>query len=170
MRPEVGHLLALGPWVEGSPLGSRDRRVGWRLRARGGEIQAEGIDGRRFAGRLGTPNRPGRKHPLPVALLELPGARCPISGAVIQIRDWNPPTLLWQAEGAFEQALDAARRQNTRPFELRAAMSLSRLWQQQGKQQEARELLAPIYDWFTEGFDTVDLQAAKALLAVLTLP
>ena len=60
--------------------------------------------------------------------------------------------------------LDVARRQEAKALELRAAMSLSRLWQQQGKRAEARELLAPIYSWFTEGFDTADLQEAKALL------
>ena len=60
-----------------------------------------------------------------------------------------------------------AHRQEAKSLELRAAMSLSRLWQQQGKQAEARTLLAPIYGWFTEGFDTADLQEAKALLGQL---
>ena len=60
-----------------------------------------------------------------------------------------------------------ARRQEAKSLELRAAMSLSRLWQQQGKRQEAYDLLAPIYHWFTEGFDTADLQDARALLAEL---
>jgi predicted ATPase len=60
-----------------------------------------------------------------------------------------------------------ARRQQAKAWELRAAMSLSRLWQRQGKGAEARALLAPIYSWFTEGFDTVDLQEAKALLEAL---
>jgi predicted ATPase len=69
-----------------------------------------------------------------------------------------------QAEECFQQALAVARRQQARSWELRAAMSLSRLWQQQGKRTEARELLAPIYAWFTEGFDTLDLQEARALL------
>ncbi len=69
-----------------------------------------------------------------------------------------------EAEGCFQQALDVARRQCAKAWELRAAMSLGRLWQQQGKRAAARELLAPIYGWFTEGFDTADLQAAKALL------
>ena len=72
-----------------------------------------------------------------------------------------------QAEACFQQALDVARRQQAKSLELRAAMSLSRLWQQQGKRAEARELLAPIYGWFTEGFDTADLQEAKALLEEL---
>jgi predicted ATPase len=69
-----------------------------------------------------------------------------------------------QAETCFQQALAIARRQQAKSRELRAAMSLSRLWQQQGKRAEARELLASIYGWFTEGFDTTDLQEAKALL------
>jgi predicted ATPase len=69
-----------------------------------------------------------------------------------------------QAEACFQQALTVARRQQAKSWELRAALSLSRLWQQQGKRAEARELLAPIYRWFTEGFDTLDLQEAKALL------
>ena len=68
----------------------------------------------------------------------------------------------------FQQALDIARRQQAKSWELRAAMSLSRLWQQQGKRAAARELLAPIYGWFTEGFDTADLQDAKALLDALS--
>ena len=73
-----------------------------------------------------------------------------------------------QAECCFHQALDAARRQEAKSFELRAAMSLARLWQRQGKRDEARELLAPIYAWFTEGFDTADLQEAQALLETLS--
>jgi class 3 adenylate cyclase/predicted ATPase len=72
-----------------------------------------------------------------------------------------------EAEEHLQQALDVARRQQAKSLELRAAMSLSRLWQQQGKCTEAYELLAPIYGWFTEGFDTVDLQEAKALLEEL---
>jgi predicted ATPase len=72
-----------------------------------------------------------------------------------------------QAEACFQQALAIARRQQAKSWELRAAMSLSRLWQQQGKRAEARELLAPIYGWFTEGFDTADLQDTKALLEEL---
>jgi predicted ATPase len=68
------------------------------------------------------------------------------------------------AETCFQQSLDIARCQQAKSLELRAAMSLGRLWQQQGKRQEARALLAPIYGWFTEGFDTADLQEAKALL------
>lgn len=58
-----------------------------------------------------------------------------------------------------------ARRQQAKSWELRVAMSLSRLWQQQGQRQEAHALLAPLYGWFTEGFDTTDLQEAKTLLA-----
>jgi len=69
-----------------------------------------------------------------------------------------------QAEACFVQALDVARRQQAKSLELRAAMSLSRLWQQHGKRAAAHELLAPLYGWFTDGFDTADLQEAKALL------
>jgi len=69
-----------------------------------------------------------------------------------------------EAETCFRQALDSARRQEAKSLELRAAMSLSRLWQQQGKRVEAYEMLAPVYGWFTEGFDTADLREARALL------
>jgi TOMM system kinase/cyclase fusion protein len=75
---------------------------------------------------------------------------------------------LEEVETCFHQALDVARRQEAKALELRAAMSLSRLWQQQGKRAEARQLLAPVYSWFTEGFDTADLQEAKALLEELS--
>ncbi len=73
-----------------------------------------------------------------------------------------------QAEACFHRAIDVARRQQARAWELRAAMSLSRLWQQQGKGRQARELLAPLYGWFTEGFGTADMQEAKALLEQLS--
>jgi predicted ATPase len=72
-----------------------------------------------------------------------------------------------QVETCFAHALAVARRQQARSLELRAATSLARLWQHQGKRAEAYELLAPIYGWFTEGFDTADLQEAKALLEEL---
>jgi predicted ATPase len=72
-----------------------------------------------------------------------------------------------EAEACFQQALDIARRQQAKSLELRAAMSLSRLWQQQDKGREALQMLAEVYDWFTEGFDTPDLQEAQALLAAL---
>jgi predicted ATPase len=73
-----------------------------------------------------------------------------------------------EAETWLQRALDAARRQQAKSLELRAATSLARLWQQQGHRAEASELLAPIYGWFTEGFDTADLQEAKALLEGLS--
>ena len=71
------------------------------------------------------------------------------------------------AERNFLASLDWARRQQAKSWELRTSTSLARLWQSQGKPQEAYELLAPISGWFTEGFDTRDLQDAKALLAEL---
>jgi predicted ATPase len=73
-----------------------------------------------------------------------------------------------KAEARFEGALDVARQQLAKSWELRAAMSLARLWRDQGKVQQARELLAPVYGWFTEGFDTRDLKEAKALLDELS--
>ena len=72
-----------------------------------------------------------------------------------------------RAEDYFERALAVARQQQAKSWELRATMSLARLRRNQGKVQEARELLAPVYGWFTEGFDTRDLKEAKALLDVL---
>jgi predicted ATPase len=72
-----------------------------------------------------------------------------------------------EAEACFHKASEIARRQHAKSLELRAAMSLSRLWQQQGKKEQAHKMLAEVYGWFTEGFDTVDLQEAKALLAAL---
>jgi predicted ATPase len=72
-----------------------------------------------------------------------------------------------KAERDFERALSVARQQQAKSWELRAAMSLARLWRSQGKVREAGELLAPVYGWFTEGFDTLDLKEAKALLEEL---
>ena len=69
-----------------------------------------------------------------------------------------------EAESALERAMMIARQQEARLWELHAAMSMARLWREQGKRDEARELLAPVYGWFTEGFDTLDLKQAKALL------
>jgi predicted ATPase len=78
-----------------------------------------------------------------------------------QHRTASPPD---EVETCFQHALAIARQQQAKSLELRAAISLARLWQQQGKQAEARALLAPIHGWFTEGFDTADLQEARALL------
>ena len=69
-----------------------------------------------------------------------------------------------EAAAAFDLAIKTAREQSARSLELRAATSLARLWRDQGKRDEARDLLAPVYGWFTEGFDTRDLKEAKALL------
>jgi predicted ATPase len=74
---------------------------------------------------------------------------------------------LHQVETCFRHALATARQQQAKSLELRAAMSLSRLWQRHGKRVEARQLLADVYGWFTEGFDTADMQEAQALLATL---
>ena len=69
-----------------------------------------------------------------------------------------------EAQACFQHALDVARAQQARSLELRAATSLARLWQQQGQRHAARQLLAEVYNWFTEGFDTADLREAGALL------
>ncbi len=74
-----------------------------------------------------------------------------------------------KAEVYFGRALEVARQQQAKSWELRAAMSMARLWRSQGKPQQARELLAPVYEWFTEGFDTLDLKEAKALLEELAV-
>ena len=87
-----------------------------------------------------------------------------LQGALLLQQD---PTQAASAAAGFQQALTVAHQQQARALELRAATSLARLWQQQGKHAEAHALLAPIYGWFTEGFDTTDLQEAKALLEEL---
>jgi predicted ATPase len=79
----------------------------------------------------------------------------------------SPQPDIAKAEAHFERALAVAREQQAKSWELRAAMSMSRLWCDQGKPQQARELLAPVYSWFTEGFDTRDLREARALLLAL---
>ncbi len=72
-----------------------------------------------------------------------------------------------EAEACLRQALDVARSQEAKLWELRTTVTLARLWQSRGKRQEARDLLAPVHDWFTEGFDTADLRDARALLGEL---
>jgi predicted ATPase len=83
----------------------------------------------------------------------------------IALKSPQPDTA--KAQSFFERALTVARQQQAKSWELRASMSLARLWRSQGKVQQARELLAPVYGWFTEGFDTRDLKEAKALLEEL---
>jgi predicted ATPase len=80
----------------------------------------------------------------------------------IALKSPEPETA--KAEACFERALEVARQQEAKSWELRAAMSMARLWRDQGKVQQAGELLIPVYGWFTEGFDTRDLKEAKALL------
>jgi predicted ATPase len=72
-----------------------------------------------------------------------------------------------KADAYFERALTVAREQQAKSWELRSAMSMARLWRDQGKCSDARDILAPVYGWFTEGFDTLDLKEAKALLQEL---
>ena len=87
-----------------------------------------------------------------------------IAGEIILL---SPKRDVARAEAYFEHALTVARQQQAKSWELRAAMSLARLWRSQGKVQQARELLAPVYGWFTKGFDVRDLKEAKALLDAL---
>jgi class 3 adenylate cyclase/predicted ATPase len=89
---------------------------------------------------------------------------CRLRGVMLLRQPGTPPA---EVETWLQRALDVARRQEAKSLELRAAMSLARLWQQQGKRAEAYDLLTPIYGWFTEGFDTADLHEAKALLEEL---
>jgi predicted ATPase len=77
---------------------------------------------------------------------------------------WPVPPVVAQAAGCFNQSIEVARQQKAKSWELRAVMSLARLYQNRGQQKEARSLLTQIHDSFTEGFDTMDLREAKALL------
>jgi hypothetical protein len=101
----------------------------------------------------------------------------PVSSSGFQVSGSHPPVPSTQplapdsqseAETCFKKSIEIARCQSAKSLELRAVMSLSRLWQRQGKKDQARQMLAEIYGWFTEGFDTKDLQEAKALLEALT--
>jgi predicted ATPase len=87
-----------------------------------------------------------------------------ISGEIVLL---SPDPDAAKVEGCFERALAVAREQQAKSWELRAAMSMARLWRDQGKRDEARDLLASVYGWFTEGFDTRDLKEARALLDAL---
>ncbi len=87
-----------------------------------------------------------------------------LKGKLLLLQSFDNQT---EAESCFQQALSIAKSQQAKSLELRAATSLARLWQHQDKRQEAYDLLAPVYGWFTEGFDTADLQEAKGLLGEL---
>src|SRR5262249_15232142 len=89
---------------------------------------------------------------------------CRLRGVVLLRQPGTPPA---EAEAWVQRALDVARRQEAKSLELRAAMSLSRLWQQHGKRLAANELLAQVYGWFTEGSDPADLQEPRALIEAL---
>ena len=98
----------------------------------------------------------------------MPTLRCPpvlpafsVAGE-IALKSPEPDAV--KAEAYFERALAVAREQQAKSWELRAAISIARLWRDRGNRDEARDLLAPVYGWFTEGFDTLDLKEAKALL------
>ena len=90
-----------------------------------------------------------------------------LKGEILLVQAGKGPKLA-EVEACFRQALDVARRQQAKSLELRTVVSLGRLWQQQGKRAAAHQLVAEVYNWFTEGFDTADLQEARALLAELS--
>ena len=96
----------------------------------------------------------------------IPKTKAEINRIAGEIALWLPSC--W-GNPYFEKSLAVARQNQVKSWELRAAMSLARLWRDRGKVQQARELLAPVYGWFTEGFDTRDLKDAKALLEELAL-
>jgi predicted ATPase len=105
-----------------------------------------------------------------IAQIERPGWGERLSYAeILRLKGWvlSAKGDLEGAERSFLASLGWARRQQAKSWELRTAMSLARLWQSQGRRQDAYALLAPVYDWFTEGFDTKDLREAKSLLAEL---
>src|SRR5262249_27114289 len=91
--------------------------------------------------------------------------QCKVQGSKVTV---TTPHAEAEAEECLWKAIESARRQHAKSLELRAVMSLARLWQRQGKKKQAHQRLAQIYNWFTEGFDTADLQEAKTLLAELT--
>jgi predicted ATPase len=95
------------------------------------------------------------------------GVKADIHRIAGEIALMSPAADAARAQAHFEHALTTARQQQAKSWQLRAAMSLARRWRDQGKRNEARELLAPVYEWFTEGFDTLDLKEAKALLDTL---
>ena len=95
------------------------------------------------------------------------GAGSPSSQAP-SLKPLAPSGVVQEVEGYFLKAIEVSQRQQAKSLELRATTSLARLWQQQGKKEEARQMLAEIYGWFTEGFDTADLQEAKTLLEELS--
>jgi predicted ATPase len=115
------------------------------------------------------PNFPG-KEGLDLAVVDKTGERTAEAGLYV-LKGWllffstGDPAA---AEACFQKAIDIARRRSAKSPELGATVSLARLWQSQGKKDEARQMLAEIYGWFTEGFDTRNLQEAKALLEELT--
>lgn len=91
-----------------------------------------------------------------------------LKGALLQHSEGNGQWAAWTPQACFQKALEVARNQQAKSLELRVATSLARLWQSQGKRQDAHDLLAPVYGWFTEGFDTANLKEAEALLEELT--
>src|SRR5262249_8093936 len=117
------------------------------------------------ASRGGFPaDRPAEMDFSAIPSLDILGPASPTSGQPLEF----PQFVDASSHQSFPKAIDTARRQQAKSWELRASISLARLWQCQGKKKEARQLLAEIYNWFTEGFDTKDLQEARVLLTELS--
>jgi predicted ATPase len=172
------HWAALGRILQGWAVAQRGEATTGIARIRDGIAAAEAT-----GSRISTPNHLTRlaealalagKIEEGLAALDDALAQAAISGArgwdaeIHRLRGELTARLPYpdpaKAENSFRTALAIAREQGTRGYELRAATSLARLWREQGRQTEARDLLAPLYGWFTEGFDTADLRDAKALL------
>jgi hypothetical protein len=113
----------------------------------------------KFCGECGAPFPTQPLSPVPSFKFQDPSNPQPLT---------SNPQAEAEAEACFLKAIEVAQKQQAKSLELHATMSLARLWQTQGKQDEARQMLAAIYNWFTEGFDTKDLQEAKALLEELS--
>ena len=167
-------LLGWAHWSSGSRPGEGEMRDGLALMRAGGIRTFETFFGILLAeleSSSGQTEASFATLNAQLALIEQTGQRS-FEAAAHRLRGelmfkLNPPDVA-AAEQAFTKSIVIARNQQTPIFELRAAMSMARLWRDQGKREEARDLLAPVYSWFTEGFDTRDLKEAKALLDTLT--
>ena len=126
---------------------------------------SENLPRAKFCAECGSPLTAQPQPPVSSSRFQVPGFKFQVANP--QSLTPNPQAEA-EAEACFHKAIEIARRQSARSWELRAVTSLSRLRQQQGKREEARQMLAEIYGWFTEGFDTPNLKEARALLVELS--
>jgi predicted ATPase len=177
----LGALVAWGPWFQGWALAQQGKLeegiarmrqgiAGWHTVGAGLAMPYCRTFLAEFPGLVGRPEEGLEEIAIVEAQIDRWGEV--IAEAEVQrvkgelLLKLTPPDAMG-AEACFLKALETARHRSAKSWELRAATSFARLWQQQGKRHEARAVLTPVYQWFTEGFDTADLQAAKALLDVL---